>query len=77
MLKLADLGGNGGFGREMGTIWGGGDCHDAVLVPTKCLPVNAAQTHETQRQEKVSPSAKNPCVYATSVAIEDSCVPGA
>ena len=41
----------------------------ALVVPTNCLPVNAAQTHRTQRQEKVSPSAKNPCVYGTSVNI--------
>ena len=60
---------NGGFDRKIGTFWGGGGYCGTVLVPTKCLPVNARQTHRTQRQEKVSPNAKKACVYGTSVNI--------
>ena len=46
-----------------------GPCVWVLVVPTKCLPVNAHQTHRRLRQEKVSPNAKNPCVYGTSVNI--------
>ena len=60
---------NGQIPREVGTVRRSGRYCGAAPVPTKCLPVNAAQTHETQRQEKVSPDAKNPRVYGTSVNI--------
>jgi hypothetical protein len=41
----------------------------AVVLPTKCLPVNAHQTPVTQHQEKLSPNAKKANVYGTSVNI--------
>jgi len=62
-------GGNRIFAREMGTFGCWWRVSDAVVVPTNCLPVNAHQTHRVLRQEKVSPNAKNPCVYGTSVNI--------
>ena len=63
---MRNLGRNGGFTGELGAIGCWWRLPDSVLVPTKCLPVNARQTHRVQRQEKVSPNAKKAYVYGTS-----------
>jgi hypothetical protein len=65
----------GGFLRSKGGLVVVDRVFGALIVPTKCLPVNARQTHRMLRQEKVSPNAKNPCVYGTSVNIDESCAP--
>ena len=77
MQEMRNLRRNGGFTGGFGTIGCWWRLSDAVLVPTKCLPVNAAQTHRMLRHKKVSPNAKKACVYGTSVNIGESCAPGA
>ena len=62
----------GGFLRTMGGLTGVNGGFWALVVPTKCLPVNARQTHRMLRQEKDSPSAKRARFQGTSVNIADS-----
>ena len=69
MQEMWNLGRNGRCARELGTMWCWWRLLDALVVPTKCLPVNARQTHRMLRHKKVSPNAKKACVYGTSVNI--------
>jgi hypothetical protein len=63
------------FFRFMDSLTGLDGGFWALVVPNKCPTVPSAQTPVTQQLKKVSPSAKNPCVYGTSVDIGDSCAP--
>ena len=65
----------GRFLRSKGGLAGVDGGFWVLIAPTKCLPVNARQTHRMLRQDKVSPNAKIPCVYGTSVNIGESCAP--
>ena len=47
----------------------------ALIVPNRCPTRYSAQTPVTQQQENDSPNAKIPCVYGTSVNIDESCAP--
>jgi hypothetical protein len=60
VLDVPNLGGNGGFAQEMGTIWGSGRYDEGHQMPNSCPTSHYAQTPVTLRQEKVSPNAKNP-----------------
>jgi len=62
-------GGNRIFAREMDTFGCWVRLSDAVEMPNSCPTIHCVQTPVTQRQEKVSPSAKKPNVYGTSVNI--------
>ncbi len=47
----------------------------ALIVPNRCPTRYCAQTPVTQHHKKYSPNAKIPCVYGTSVNIDESCAP--
>jgi hypothetical protein len=65
----------GGFLGSMGGLTVVDRVFGALIAPTKCLPVNARQTHRMLRHKNVSPNAKKACVYGTSVNIDESCAP--
>ena len=67
----------GGFLRSMGGWEVVDRVFGALITPNRCPTRYCAQTPVTQHQEKYSPNAKNPCVYGTSVNIDESCAPGA
>jgi hypothetical protein len=65
----------GGFLRSMGGLKVVDRVFGVLIAPTKCLPVNARQTHRMLRHKKGSPNAKIPCFYGISVNIGESCAP--
>jgi hypothetical protein len=63
----------GGFLRSKGGLVVVDRVFGVLIAPTKCLEVNARQTHRVLRQAKVSPSAKKACVYGPSGNISQQC----